>query len=88
MSSWDLRLGTLRYRDTTVTASLDTSFGNDGKVTTDFGVTATASAVAIDASGKIVVSGKRSLARYNSDGSLDTSFGDGGKGHHGLLLRG
>ena len=57
--------------------SLDTSFGNGGKVTTDFGGTDFATGVAVLADGKIVVSGTSNgnfaLARYNSDGSLDTS---------------
>ena len=68
--------------------SLDTSFDSDGKVTTDFGSAAdVAYAVAIQSDGKIVVAGSASnggnddfaLARYNGDGSLDTSFGSGGK---------
>ena len=57
--------------------SLDTSFGNGGKVTTDFGGNDVALSVAVLADGKIVVSGISNgdfaLARYNSDGSLDTS---------------
>jgi uncharacterized delta-60 repeat protein len=68
--------------------SLDTSFGVDGKVTTDFGggvVGGGASAVAIQPNGKIVAAGWTgavddfALARYNLDGSLDTSFGGDGK---------
>ena len=66
--------------------SLDTSFDGDGKVTTDFfGFADRAEAVAIQPDGKIVVAGQAytnlmgepsrfALARYNSDGSLDTSF--------------
>ncbi|WP_329275113.1 calcium-binding protein [Streptomyces sp. NBC_00691] len=72
---------------------LDTGFGGDGTVTSDFGGgTHTANAVAIQPSdGKIVVAGTTeviaeegggccffSVARYNTDGSLDTGFGDGG----------
>lgn len=66
--------------------SLDTSFSGDGKVTTNFGADETAYAVAIDTNGRIVVAGKMSdpndtdfaLARYTSNGSLDTRFdGDG-----------
>lgn len=66
--------------------SLDTSFGGDGRVTTDFGDSSEARAVAIQADGKIVVAGfARSegdliaLARYlPADGSLDDTFdGDG-----------
>src|SRR5438876_686219 len=66
---------------------LDPGFGAGGKVTTDFGDFAEeASAVAIQADGKIVVAGAGSLApsdfmlaRYEPDGSLDPSFGSGGK---------
>ncbi len=71
--------------------SLDTSFGGTGIVQTNVG-TGTAQdysyAVAIDpVTGKIVVAGttpgtastKVALVRYNTDGSLDTSFGTGGK---------
>src|SRR6266542_1606848 len=68
--------------------SLDTSFGTGGKVTTDFGFGAdVAWAVAVQPDGKIVAAGYASatgryliaLARYNADGSLDTSFGSGGR---------
>ena len=70
--------------------SLDTSFGNGGKVTTAFfGDSDDASDVALQDDGKIVVAGSTfnnvdsswdvALARYNPDGSLDTSFGNGGK---------
>ena len=62
---------------------LDTSFGTDGKVTTDFGASDRANAVAVQADGKIVVGGESNfnfaLARYNTDGSLDTSFSTDGK---------
>ena len=64
--------------------SLDTSFGTNGTVTTDLGsgVPAYAFAVAIQSDGKIVAVGSTSthfaLARYNTDGSLDTGFGTGG----------
>ena len=69
--------------------SLDASFGTGGKVTTDFGGTADrADALALQPDGKIVLAGGSSsvsasvdfaLARYNPDGSLDASFGTGGK---------
>ena len=69
--------------------SLDTSFGTNGKVTTDFpGLAAVISAVVVQPDGKIVVAGGAyplftfagdfKVARYNPDGSLDTSFGAGG----------
>ena len=68
--------------------SLDTTFDSDGKVTTDIGSGDTAYSVAIQSDGKIVAAGTRggglegndiALARYNTDGSLDTNFGTGGK---------
>ena len=63
--------------------SLDTSFGGgDGIVTTDFGLLESANAVGIQPDGKIVVAGTRDtvdilLARYDSAGNLDASFGGG-----------
>lgn len=64
--------------------SLDSSFGVDGKVTTDFGTTVDVGyAVAIQSDGMIIVGGYGAyhfaLARYNMDGSLDNSFGSAGK---------
>nr|MDZ8046441.1 DUF4347 domain-containing protein [Nostoc sp. DedQUE02] len=63
--------------------SLDTDFNITGKVTTDFGSTDIAYSVTVQADDKIILAGKRgndfALARYNSNGSLDTSFGSGGK---------
>jgi uncharacterized delta-60 repeat protein len=71
-----------------VNGSLDTSFNGTGKVETsirsgtDFG-----RSVAIQGNGKIVVAGESwngvrydfAVVRYNSDGSLDTTFGGNGK---------
>jgi uncharacterized delta-60 repeat protein len=69
--------------------SLDTSFDNDGKVTTNFGeFYDEAQAVTIQSDGKIVAAGYAetadvgtafALARYRSDGSLDTGFDGDGK---------
>ena len=69
--------------------SLDATFGTGGKVTTEFGNRFnSAYAVALQDDGKIVAAGVTSggsngadiaLARYNADGSLDTSFGAAGK---------
>ena len=69
--------------------SLDPTFDGDGRVTTDFGFFDGAADVVIGADGKIVAVGTTSdqgsgqsdiaLARYQPDGSLDTSFGVGGK---------
>jgi uncharacterized delta-60 repeat protein/uncharacterized repeat protein (TIGR02543 family) len=72
----------------TSAGSLDTSFGTGGMVTTDFGSNYDyANAVLLQADGKIVAAGMAqigghavfALARYNSDGSLDTGFGTGGE---------
>ena len=68
--------------------SLDTTFGNGGKVTTDFdGFPDFINHIALQANGKIVAVGNANkamsidaaLARYNANGSLDTDFGSGGK---------
>src|SRR4051794_8596455 len=59
---------------------LDPTFGNKGKMTTNFGSNSYASAVARQADGKLVVSGvvgsgNFGMARYNEDGTLDSTFG-------------
>lgn len=70
--------------------SLNPKFGVGGLVTTSFGGAGdTASTVLTQPDGKIVVAGtdntanlatsQIAIARYNKDGSLDTSFGSGGK---------
>ena len=69
--------------------SLDTSFNQTGKVTTDFGGNGKAEGqgAAVQADGKIVVVGyatssgiqQFALARYNADGTLDSSFGEKGR---------
>jgi len=75
----------IRYNDD---GSLDTSFAGDGIVTTDFGGDDVARALAIQEDRRIVVAGYTSpdgsaadfaLARYNANGSLDTSFDSDGK---------
>jgi|GEM_PF-2912971 len=84
-SNYDFALA--RYNSN---GSLDTTFDADGKVNMDFGGDDTTSGVAIQPDGKIVVVGTRNngnagvdndfvLARYNSDGSLDTTFDADGK---------
>ncbi len=68
-----------RYRSD---GSLDFSFGSAGIVTTSLGTAASITSVALQSDGKIVVGGfatisgvdQFALARYRSDGSLDTSF--------------
>jgi uncharacterized delta-60 repeat protein len=73
--------------------SVDAGFGSGGTVTTDFGsVEDSARGLVLQADGKLVVAGFTgvvglppgftsdfALARYNADGSLDDSFGSGGK---------
>src|SRR5215831_2778479 len=67
-------------------SGLDPTFGIGGKVTTDFGGNSAARTVAVQANGQILTAGVAglngvanfALARYNSDGTLDTSFGTAG----------
>jgi uncharacterized delta-60 repeat protein len=70
--------------------SLDTSFGNQGVVSTSFSATTGATQIVIRPDGKIVLAGGGGvksgqlygafeLARYNANGSLDTSFGRQGQ---------
>jgi uncharacterized delta-60 repeat protein len=67
--------------------TLDASFGTAGTVLTDFGVSAQAYSMVVQPDGRIVVAGEANidggdnfeLVRYKSDGSLDESFGAGGK---------
>lgn len=65
--------------------SLDTTFGNGGKAVTEFGDAA--HGVVIQPDGRIVVAAgetpygdccNSSLARFNANGSVDTTFGQGG----------
>src|SRR6266481_5652547 len=70
--------------------NLDTSLGGTGKVITPVALSGSnATSVALQSDGKIVVAGFAvdssgrcydfALVRHNADGSLDTSFNDGGK---------
>jgi uncharacterized delta-60 repeat protein len=68
--------------------SLDKTFGTGGEVTTSFAsqgpnATALATSIVIDSAGRIVLGGSTfqefALARYTANGSLDKSFGSGGK---------
>jgi uncharacterized delta-60 repeat protein len=68
--------------------SLDTTFDTDGKVTTDIGSgTDVAWSVVLQSDGKIVAAGYShngtntdfAVVRYNTDGSLDTTFDTDGK---------
>ena len=78
----------------TINGTVDSSFGTNGIVITDFGLGRNdhAHSIAIQEDGKIVVAGrsqqntttselayKFAVARYNTDGSLDNSFNGTGK---------
>ena len=81
--SWDF--GLLRIL---ANGALDPSFDGDGIVSTDFGGYEQAYSVIVLADGRLVLAGSRSmpmfgvtdfaLARYQTDGALDTTFGTGG----------
>ena len=78
------RFALARYN---IDGTLDASFGGDGRVTTNFSASADfANGVAIQTDGKIVATGRAggsggrvAVARYNTDGTLDTSFSGDGK---------
>jgi uncharacterized delta-60 repeat protein len=75
----------LENRQLLSAGELDTTFGSGGKVLTNQGLAA-GTGVALQADGKIVVAAQGDgmaatgfeLIRYNSDGSIDSSFGDSG----------
>jgi uncharacterized delta-60 repeat protein len=89
-----INFGLARYNND---GSLDASFGSDGKVVIDFfGSFDEAFAIALQPDNKIILAGTThtsetgnnlALARFNSDGSLDTTFGSGGKVVTDRLLR-
>jgi uncharacterized delta-60 repeat protein len=66
--------------------TIDTTFGTSGQVRTDLGGGDTVRNVTLQADGKILVAGwsdepgttAAAVARYNANGSLDTTFGVGG----------
>ncbi len=69
--------------------SLDTSFGDSGRVATDFGDDDFPTRSVIQPDGKVVIAGYyvddlsgdriAAIYRYNADGTLDTGFGTGGR---------
>ncbi len=71
----------------TADGTLDTSFGNNGLITTDFGNGEDRAHSMVQSDGKILLSGSSlngtnnnfAVARYNMDGTLDTSFSGDGK---------
>lgn len=77
--------------------SLDTSFGEQGKVFTDFLVTTDITeSMQLDSFNRILVAGSVDtgdgfafgIARYTSEGTLDTSFGIGGMAFHKIGVTG
>ncbi|MCH8010394.1 MAG: VCBS repeat-containing protein [Candidatus Marinimicrobia bacterium] len=81
VGNWDFVV--VRYNSD---GSLDTGFGTNGIVTTNlYGNNDIANSVALQSDGKIVAAGDGGdvysvfmVVRYNSDGSLDTGFGNNG----------
>ena len=63
--------------------SFDTTFGQGGLITTDMGGTDAANSMVIQSNDDIILAGvsnnEFALARYLPDGTLDTTFGNGGK---------
>jgi uncharacterized delta-60 repeat protein len=86
-SAGQIQFGLARY---TSSGILDATFGNSGLVTTVVGTRVDVpTAMLLQPNGKIVMAGfevaqegvapgKMSMVRYNSNGSLDTTFGTGG----------
>jgi uncharacterized delta-60 repeat protein len=80
-------LESLEDRNLLNAGALDPSFGTGGEVMTDFGSSDFIARSLLQSDGKIVAVGSTlvgrssnfALARYNPDGSLDSSFGVGGK---------
>ena len=80
--------GTVTVTVIAAMAFLDPAFGDGGRVTTDFGGRDDwARAIVVQPDGKLVVAGSAgaesggsfALARYETDGTLDASFGNGGR---------
>jgi len=68
--------------------TLDSTFGTNGRVAVEIGSQAFATATVVQPDGKIIVVGEVNraatqndvvLVRFNPNGTLDTSFGEGGK---------
>lgn len=82
LKTYNANVALARYNSN---GSLDSTFGINGKVISDFSQEDVAYALALQPDGKIVLAGKSfgtygdiAVFRYNSDGSLDNSFGTGG----------
>ena len=70
-------------RDRQTAGELASGFGTGGVTTTSFGGVEQGEAAALTSTGKVLVAGTKDgdflLARYNADGTLDTTFGTGGR---------
>ena len=66
-----------------VSGALDSTFSDDGRLATSFGADSLGYGVALEGNGRIVAIGKAAgaftLARFNTDGTLDATFSDDGK---------
>jgi uncharacterized delta-60 repeat protein len=74
-----LRVEPLEARRLLAAGMLDPTFDSDGQLTTDFGASDDLGySVGVQSDGKIVVAGSSygdfALARYNANGTLDSSF--------------
>ena len=85
VGSGPLGLGSFSIGRLDANGNFDPTFGVGGVVTTDLGASSSAYSVALQPDGKIVAGGTGSvggstmpLARYESDGSLDMTFGVSG----------
>lgn len=83
-STFDPFIVLVRYN---IDGSLDSSFGNGGKVITNIGSGCGSEDITLQIDQKIIVAGQASfggspteyvISRYNTNGSLDTAFGLGG----------
>ncbi|RYD44229.1 MAG: hypothetical protein EOP83_31355, partial [Verrucomicrobiaceae bacterium] len=79
----------------TTAGILDTTFDGDGKLLTNFGSDDRAKGVVVQKDGKIVAAGSWdggasdfAIARYNTDGSLDTTFSGDGKANAAFIASG
>ena len=76
-SDWDIALARINTDGT-----IDTSFGTDGRVTTDLGGSDAIYGIEVQPDGNIVVAGKADgdffVARYTTDGELDDTFSSDG----------
>jgi uncharacterized delta-60 repeat protein len=87
----DYNFALVRYN---ANGTLDTTFGTNGKVTTDLGSAGdVAYAMAVQPDGKIILAGRNganelALVRYTANGALDPTFGTGGKLVTGISITG